>query len=110
MSIGGYAAFAQLVAPDGIAVYSGEINPMTNTGQPRQSMQLFELPAGDYALAVSVRSASDAISIDQNGNVHRDFGPVSATCSATVRIAPPAVSAVVVMLVGGSSCSISLTG
>lgn len=110
MSIGGYAAFAQMVGPDGSTIYSGEINPMTNTSQPRASAQLFELPAGDYELTVSVRSASDAISVDQNGNVHRDFGPVSTTCSATVRLSPPDLSAVVVTLSGGLSCSISLAG
>jgi hypothetical protein len=110
MSIGGYAAFAQLAGPDGSTIYSGEINPMSNTGQPRASAQVFELSAGDYELDVSVRSASDMISVDQNGNVHRDFGPVSTTCSATVRISPPELSAVVVTLAGGSSCSISLAG
>jgi hypothetical protein len=110
MSIGGYAAFAQLTGPDGSTIYSGEVNPMTNANQPRASAQLFELPAGDYELAVSVRTASDAISVDQNGNVQRDFGPVSATCSATVRMAPAEVADVVVTLAGGSSCSISLAG
>jgi len=108
ISIGGYAAFARLTDPDGATIYDGEVNPMTDVDRPRASAQLFELPAGDYELTVSVRSASDAIVIDQNGNVHRDFGPVSATCSATVRISPPALTAVVVTLAGGSSCSISL--
>jgi hypothetical protein len=110
ISIGGYAPFARLTGPDGTRIYDGEINPMTSTGRPQASAQLFELPAGDYSLEVSVRSASDAIAVDQDGNIHRDFGPVSTTCAATVRISPPELSAVVVTLVGGQSCSISLAG
>jgi hypothetical protein len=108
ISIGGYAPFARLTGPDGNTIFNGEINARTNIGQPDASARLFELPAGDYELAVSVLMASDAISIDQNGNMHRDLGPVSTTCSATVRIAPPALSALVVTLAGGSSCTISL--
>lgn len=108
MSIGGYAAFAQLVGPDGSTIYNGEVNPRTKIGQPAASARLFELAAGDYELEVRVLMVSDAVNIDQNGNMHFDFGPVSATCSATVRISPPALSAVVVTLAGGSSCSIAL--
>jgi len=108
ISIGGYAPFARLTGPDGNTIFNAEINLRTNIGQPGASAQLFELAAGDYQLTVSVLVASDAISIDQNGNVHRDLGPVSTTCSATVRVTPPELSAVVVTLVGSSSCSISL--
>lgn len=110
MSMGGYAAFARLTGPDGGAIYDGEINPWTSAGEARDSAQLFELLAGDYELSVTVRSASDAIEVDQNGNIHRDFGPVTATCAATARISPPDLTAVVVTVAGGTSCSISAAG
>lgn len=107
-SIGGYAALAHLTAPDGSVLFSGEIDPLNNLEQPRAMPPTFELPAGDYQLEVKVLSASDAISVDQNGNVHRDLGPVTSTCSATIRVEPPTVAGVVVTLNGGASCSISL--
>lgn len=106
LSIGGYAAFGRLNAADGDQVWAGELKPWSRSGEPRPLSQLVELPAGEYGLEMSVRPASDAITVDQNGNVHRDFGPVTATCSTTVLISPPDISAVLVAVVGGDSCSI----
>ncbi|MEA2678164.1 MAG: hypothetical protein QOJ81_2305 [Chloroflexota bacterium] len=108
ISIGGTAVFVNLNGPDGEQVYSGELNPRTKSNQPSATPPIFELPAGDYPLQATVHFASDAIEIDQNGNVHRDLGPISATCSGTIRISPPDLAAVIITAFGGSSCTISL--
>jgi hypothetical protein len=97
MSIGGYAMFGQLTSPGGETVLAGELRPVHLTG----------LEPGAYEFSVSVRAASDAISVDNNGNYQRDFGPVSATCSATLHVGPAEVAAVLVTAIGGDSCQIT---
>lgn len=106
MSIGGYAGFAEVRTPDGEQVWAGEIRPLSRLSEPQPSSQLLELSAGDYDLEVSIRPASDAVVREPDGSLRRDFGPVSASCDATVRISPPDVTIVLVTVVGGDACSI----
>jgi hypothetical protein len=108
ISIGGYAAFARLVGPDGSLLFSGEINPIGD--KEAATNRVFEVEPGDYALEVTVRAASDAIGIDQNGVVHRDFGPATTTCAATIPVSGPDQVDVVVSLIGGDFCEIGPAG
>jgi hypothetical protein len=106
-SIGGYAVLGQLVGPDGSVTFTGALDPLANQGQPHPTPPTFDLPGGQYRLDITLRFASDAITVDQNGRVHRDLGPVTSTCTASIPVTPPGLTAVVVTLTGGNSCAIT---
>lgn len=109
VSIGGYATFGVLTSVDGRTIFSGELDPINPVADPAPTPPRLQPPAGQYRLDVSVREASDAIGIDQNGNIHRDFGSVTSTCTAAIAVTASSLTAVTVTLVGGTSCSISAT-
>lgn len=102
ISIGGYATLLKIQTPDGSFVDSLELST--------EDAAILPLEPGDYELLVTVRSASDAITVDQNGRVHRPLGPVSARCDATVRITAGDRTNVGVTTVGGDACRVTSDG
>jgi hypothetical protein len=97
LSIGGYAVFATLKAPDGKVVGGGEL----------ETSNLYsELAPGDYVIDVRLAPASDAILMLPNGDSRREFGPTSARCDGTIRVTADSNTDVAITAFGGDACAI----
>lgn len=99
VSIGGYAAMIDIRSSEDVLVASFELRVTTPANR--------SLDAGDYSVHVRLHPASDAISIDRNGQMHRDLGPASAACEAPFRITGGQPISVLVTSMGGDSCAIT---
>ena len=100
VSFGGYATKATVRSVgDTQSIWSSELDG--------DDAVLQTLAPGDYELDVTVQPESDAILVDQNGVMHRDLGPVSARCNATVSITSGERTSVLVTTVGGDLCTIA---